>query len=50
MSRETGYIYDQEYDEHYVPDEDQCALCTEEAVRDGLCLGHFEDGEELEIT
>lgn len=44
------YIHDPDLDEYYVPDEDQCALCAEEAVRDGLCLEHFEDGEEKEIT
>jgi len=43
-----GYIYDPDLNEHHVPDEDQCELCTSEAVRDGLCLGHWEDGEERE--
>lgn len=41
----SGYIHDQEYDEYYVPDEDQCLLCTDEAVKDGLCLECWEDEE-----
>jgi len=39
----SGYIYDKEYNEYYVPEQDQCALCVNEAEINNLCISCWED-------
>lgn len=43
MSRLTGYIYDPEYDERYVPDSLMCDNCSNEAEIDGLCRECYDE-------
>lgn len=46
MTHKTGYIYNPEHDEYYIPEEAQCERCANEAVEDGLCNDCQQEAEE----